>query len=710
MSRRKNSSAGIPSGAAPTAVQRLSANAIREHQAGRLDEAKRLYLEVLALNVKHAKSLFGLGLVEYQTGRYESAARMMERAIAEDAGVALYHSSLGAALQMLRQTDRAVAAYERALALAPENEDIRFALGNLCLEQNKLSEARAHYEAALRLKPAHADTHSNLGNVHLALGQLEEARACYEQALALRPQFAEAETNLGNVYLKQGEPARAAERYARAVELDPNRPETHNNLGNALRGLGKIDEARACYERALQIRPDYAHAHNNLGVVLQGLGRMEEAAAAHARAVELNPRDAGAWNNLGVVWRALGQLPTAAACHERALAFEPGYAEAHNNLGVVYRELGRLEEAAACHERALSLRAGYAEAESNLGNVRRNQGRLAEARACYQRALALKPDSGDAVWNCCLVDLLEGNFATGWRDYEVRTQRKQNAPRVFGAPHWRGEELNGARILLHAEQGLGDTLQFLRYVPLVRSRGGRVLLDVQGPLRRLAVQLPGLEAVTATGETVGGFEWQCPLMSLPLAFGTVMDTIPAEVPYLTVPEQAKAAAGALTWPENDLRVGLVWSGNPKYTDDRARSVPLPSIEPLFALKGVHWYSLQMGPAAEQLAGHGTALADLRPAIADMADTAALVDRLDLVITVDTAVAHLAGALARPVWLLLPYAPDWRWLLHRDDSPWYPTARLFRQPQPGDWSAVLARVREELMKLVHGSPQAKGRPE
>ncbi len=286
----------------------------------------------------------------------------------------------------------------------------------------------------------------------------------------------------------------------------------------------------------------------------------------------------------------------------------------------------------------------------------------------------------------------------GWRGYEVRRERKRNAPRKFDAPLWRGGDLNGTRILLHAEQGLGDSLQFLRYVPLVQASGGRVLLDVPLALRRLAGELPGLEALTATGEGLGSFEWQCPFMSLPLGFATVMDTIPAQVPYLRVPEEARQKAAVRNWPER-LRVGVVWSGNPRYSDDQARSVPLPLLAPLFGMEGMRWFSLQLGAAAEQLAGMQAEVVDLRDGIADMADTAALVERLDLVIAVDTAVAHLAGALGRPVWVLLPFAPDWRWLLEREDSPWYPSARLFRQPRPGDWGSVMERVGAELRKIA-----------
>jgi hypothetical protein len=415
--------------------------------------------------------------------------------------------------------------------------------------------------------------------------------------------------------------------------------------------------------------------------------------------VELGPEDAGAWNNLGVVLRDLGQLEESKKCHERSLELIADYAEAHNNLGAVLRDLGRLDEAEVSTRRAVELKPDYAEAVSNLGNVRRGQGRLTEARQCYEQALAMKPDLVNVKWNLCLVDLLEGKYEEGWRGYEVRTERKRNAPRKFDAPLWRGEELHGERILLHAEQGLGDTLQFLRYVRMVAARGGRVLLDVHGGLRRLAQQLPGTETVTAMGDTLGDFEWQCPLMSLPLAFATTMDTIPAQVPYLKVPEEARQRATARKWPEAGVRVGVVWSGNPKYSDDLARSAPLALVAPALDAEGMELFSLQMGAAAERLADVGARMTDLREAIGDMADTAALVEQMDVVISVDTAVAHLAGALGKPVWILLPFAPDWRWLTEREDSPWYPTARLFRQLRQGDWRAVMERVRGELMDLA-----------
>ncbi len=579
-----------------SAIQGLLANAVREHQAGRLEQAKQLYLQVLAIDVRHAKSLYGLGLILHQIGNLDAAASMMRRAIAVNPNDAAYHASLGAVL----------------------------------LDQGKMEEAKPHLERSLALKPDSTEAHTNMGILLAREGKPEEARVCYQRALALNPDSLEALCNLGNLFCTGG----------------------------------KLQDARACFERAIALQPNLAEAHNNLGVVFRDLGIFGEAQA----------------------------------CHERALALKPDYSDAHNNLGIVFRDQGKMEESVAWHERALALKPDYSEGYNNLGNTRRSQGRLEEARRCHEQALALNPGNVEAKWNLSLVELLTGDFAAGWRDYEVRTKRK-NAPRHFPEPRWRGESLNGARILLHAEQGLGDTLQFLRYVPLVQAAGGTVILDVQRSLLRLAAELPGIETLVATGDPLPPFECHSPLMSLPAAFQTSIESIPAQVPYLRVPAEAKQSAEGLEWPEKGLRVGLVWSGNPLFPEDRLRSIPLSDFGALLALHGVRFFSLQMGPAASQLAQVDAQIIDLQAAIADMADTAALIEKLDLVITVDTAVAHLAGALGKPVWVLLPFAPDWRWLMERADSPWYPTMRLFRQPKFGDWPSVLERVRGDLAMLA-----------
>jgi hypothetical protein len=345
------------------------------------------------------------------------------------------------------------------------------------------------------------------------------------------------------------------------------------------------------------------------------------------------------------------------------------------------------------------LQPNYVEAHNNLGNVLRKQAHYAEARQSYDQALALRPGYVEALWNRSLLELLLGNYAEGWRDYEVRSRRTINRPREFTQPLWRGEPLGGARILLHSEQGLGDTLQFLRYAPRVQAAGGTVLLLVPPGLQPLVAPLLGASDRVFSEESLPPFDLQCPLMSLPLAFQTALDSIPAEIPYLTVPGDALSRAENFPWPSEGLRVGLVWSGNPQHANDRFRSMRPETLAPLLSLEHIHFFSLQVGVSAEGLENLPACVTDLRPFITDMADTAALVSHLDLVITVDTAVAHLAGALAQPTWLLLPFAPDWRWLTAREDSPWYPTMRLLRQRQFGDWQSVMQRVRVELSALA-----------
>jgi tetratricopeptide (TPR) repeat protein len=611
-------------------IQGLLAKAIREHQAGKLEEAKQLYLQVLAVDVRHAKSLYGLGLIAHQVGNLEVAAKMMRRAIAISPNDAAYHASLGAVLLDEGRADEAIAAFQQVVKLNPKNEEAHFNLARICLDQRKFSEARPYLERALALKPDSAESHNNMGMLLVREGKPKEARASYQRALALNPDFFEALNNLGNLFCTGRQ----------------------------------FDEARACYERAIALRPDIAEVHNNLGVVFRDLGMFDDARA----------------------------------CHERALALKPDYAEAHNNLGIVFRDQGKLEESAACHERALALKPDHSEGYNNLGNTRRSQGRLEESLRSYEQALTVNPDNVEAQWNRSLVELLRGDFAKGWQDYEIRNRRK-NAPRGFPEPQWRGEPLHGARILLHAEQGLGDTLQFLRYVPMVQAAGGTVILDVPRNLLRLTAELPGIATLVGTGDPLPPFEWHCPLMSLPLAFGTSLDSIPARGPYLSVPAEAWKKAEALQWPDKGLRVGVVWSGNPLFPEDWIRSIPLRSCASMFRRDGIHFFSLQMGPAAAQLAEVDAPAIDLQAAIGDMADTAALLAKLDLVITVDTAVAHLAGALGKTTWILLPFAPDWRWLMERADSPWYPTMRLFRQPGFGDWGSVLERVRDELALIA-----------
>ncbi len=612
-------------------IQKLLARAVNAHKAGRLDEAKQLYLDILAIDVRHAKSLYGLGLIAQQAGNLDIASRMMQRAIAADAKDPASHRGLGGILRGMGLEDQALVEYETALEFEPNDEESHFNLADILRAKGSLEEAEKHFQRAIELRPNCSETHEKLSVVLRRQGRLDEARGSYEQALL----------------------------------HDPNNVVALQNLGNLLVNGGELDKAIAYFERALALKPDMAEAHNGMGAALHELGKLDEAEDSYSK----------------------------------ALSYQPNYADAYCNLGNLQRKRGRAAEAIEHYERALALNPDLSEAHSNLGMALVGERRLEDARKHYDRAVALEPGLGNARWNRSLLDLLEAKFESGWQDYDVRRFRKQTAPRGFAQPIWRGEPLHGERILLHGEQGFGDAIQFMRYAPLVQAAGGTVILDVKPSLARLARQQAGVAEFVATGDPLPAFEWQSPLMSLPLAFKTDLATIPNQVPYLSAPEDARQQAMDFAWPEHGKRVGLVWSGNPEYTEDRRRSMPLSEFSELLAMQGLHFYSLQFGPAARQISEIETPVIDLTPTIKDFADTAALIEQLDLVISVDTAVAHLAGALAKPIWTLLPFAPDWRWMLDRDDSPWYPSMRLFRQPERDDWTSVIDQVRNEIAASV-----------
>jgi hypothetical protein len=429
----------------------------------------------------------------------------------------------------------------------------------------------------------------------------------------------------------------------------------------ALGRLGRGTESLAAFERALTLRPGYAAAHNHRGAALSALGRTEEALAAYDRAAEL----------------------------------APDYAEAHNHRAIALHELDRAAESLAASERALALAPGFADAWYNRGNALRDLNRHADAVESYERAIALDPVHASAHWNLADCRLILGDFARGWDEYEWRWKlpARREARRDFPQPLWLGEApLAGRTILLHAELGLGDTLQFCRYATEVARRGATVVLEVQAPLVALLSRLEGVARVVARGEPLPPFDCHCPLMTLPLAFRTDLANVPARVPYLTAdPSRVsgwRERLGAAARP----RVGFAWSGSSGLRNDR-RSMTLAQMLPLLAAH-VDWVSLQkeVAPADAAVLGAQSAVRDAAPGLSDFDETAAVVELLDLVVTVDTSVAHVAGALAKPVWILLPHNPhDWRWLLGREDSLWYPQARLFRQRTPGDWAEVVARV-------------------
>ncbi len=487
--------------------------------------------------------------------------------------------------------------------------------------------------------------------------------------------------------------------YEGVLQITPNHPDALNLLGAIALDAGKHERAEGLIRRAIEIHPDAAAYHNNLGEALSALRRFDEAAAAYRQAAALDPQHAEAHNNLGIALSEQGKLDEGVAAFERAVAVQPRYAEAYYNLGNALDEAGRLADAVAAYRQALALVPDDAEMHSNLGIVLVELGEVAEALASFERALALRPDLGEARNNRGLALLLTGQYQEGWRDWRVR----QMAVLRPTCPRWDGSEFPGKTLLVHTEQGFGDTLQFVRYLPMVKQRGGRVLLACDTELQRLLAGVASVDEIVGDPETLSlsdlSVDLHIPLLDLPGLFGTRLDTTPDHVPYLEA-DPALVRAWRERVDGQGYNVGLCWAGRPT-PRNRKRSCALDAFAPLADIVGMTFYSLQKGPAAEQArrAPGGMMLMDHTAALTDFAETAALVANLDLVVSIDTAVVHLAGALGKPVWTLVPYAPAWVWLLDRKDSPWYPSVRLFRQPHPGDWESVMQQVARALAALV-----------
>ncbi|MEO8445240.1 MAG: tetratricopeptide repeat protein [Gammaproteobacteria bacterium] len=597
----------------------------------------------------------------------------------------------------------AEALYRRILARYPQHPDALHFLGLLAHQRGDHAAAVGLMDAALRAAPGLAPCCSNRGNALLALGRVEDAIASFQKAISIDRNLAEAHLNLGNALQQQGQPDEAIASYRRALRLKPQSAETHYNLGRVYESQAKMTDAVRSYGRAVALLPDYAEAHFNLGNAYHATGALAEAIASYQRAVNLKPDYAEAHNNLGAQFEARGDLAEATASYGRALALQPQFAEARNNLGNVLLAEGKLDEAIASYQAAIASRPGYAEAHNNLGNALLAAGRLDEAIRCHDRALELKPHFADARWNKSFARLLQGDYAEGWPLFEARWEVLGHHPDIplFTQPLWLGDApLAGRTLLLHHEQGLGDTLQMLRYAPLLAGRGARVIVQVPPTLAALAASVPGVAAVVATAELLPTHDLHCPFMSLPLACRTTLADIPASVPYLFVTEPAQSQWRQRVGVRLQPRIGLCWSGSTAHRNDRQRSVPLDRLLPLLGvIADFHSLQKEYRPEDRALVSPGGSLHDWSEQLDTLVDTAGLILALDLVITVDTAVAHLAGALGKPVWLLLPFAPDYRWLLGRPDSPWYPTMRLFRQPVPGAWDAVVRELSPALAAFL-----------
>ncbi len=540
--------------------------------------------------------------------------------------------------------------------------------------QGNVAEALENYDKALTLNPRNTDAMFEVSLLYARIGQRDRAADIYEQILRIRPDFPEVLNNLGIFYYENRNYGRAIELLSRAVELRPFYGSAHNNLGNCYKDQQEWQKAMDSYNRALSCEPKLYQALNNMGLTLMyGASAFNDAASCFRRVLEIDPNNLAAMTHLGLTFCLRAQFAEGIPWYEKALAIDPNYYDALNNMGNAVKAIGRLEE-------SLSL---------------------------YERALKIRPHDGELHNNVAMALLALGRYEEGWKAFEwrLKTQQLKDVERPYAQPRWNGEEAHGDKtLLIYAEQGLGDTMQFCRYVPLAKKRGWKIVLEVQAELVDLMSTSPlGAEKVIAPETAKPPFDSYCPMLSLPLAFGTTLETIPSDVPYIKA-DQTKSRI----WRERmakdpkGLKVGLVWTGNPRLFSMDLREVSIrrslkpDSLEPLAEIKNIQFYSLQKG--GFELT-NDLNMIDAIADCADFSDTAALVDNLDLVITVDTSVAHLAGAMGKPVWLLNRFDNCWRWLHERDDSPWYPTMRIFRQAELGDWKPTIVKVKEALEKLA-----------
>lgn len=569
------------------------------------------------------------------------------------------------------------------------------------LQSGRMAEAELCCQQALTLDEQHPDALHLLGVLCLHAQQPDAAIEWIGRAVQQAPR-AEYLLTLATVLERQGRLEDARQHYSRALGLRPDDAGLWNHLGNLLSQLARNDEALRHYQQALKLNPHYWEPAQNCGMLLLELGRHAETIKCFDVAATLNP-SAALYQMRAVCLSAVNRFEDAQADYEKSLALDPHLAETHNNLGLLHWRFGRLEQAFACFDRALALRPDFHAVLNNKAVVLLHLQRLDDAFATLQRSLAAAPDDAQALFYLATLQLLTGDFARGWRAREARWRLASVGlvDRGFSKPLWRGDQpLAGKTILLHSDEGLGDAIQFARYVPMVAALGARVMLEVEPPIQQCLGGIQGVAACIDRSSTPP-FDLHCPLGTLPLAFGTRLETIPFAEGYLPAPQVARVTAwDSRLGPRDRFRVGLVWAGNPDHKNDHNRSMTLRTLAPLLDCD-VQFVSLQKGVRDHDrgFLGERSGILDLTQHLTDFGETAALIGCLDLVISVDTSVAHLAGALGAPVWTLLPFNPDWRWLLNRSDSPWYRSMTLFRQRERGDWASVVDRVRGELEGVV-----------
>ncbi len=625
----------------------------------------------------------------------------------------------GLKLEFSGRREDARRCYQRVLQRDPAHFNALCLLSGLCAQSGQGELAVSLIRRALRGAPsgpmaavALAAAHSNLGNVLTALGRHDEALASHDKAVALQPRNAQCHVNRGAVLFQLGRTRDALASFETALALDGRDAAALFSRGAALDALGRSAEALASYDRAIALRPDHAPAWVNRGLSLFKLGRVADALESYDRAMALQPGLIEAHANRTTALQQLDRQAEALASADTVIALDPNHAEAHVDRGSALHILNRPEESLVSYDRAVALDPRDALAQFGRAATLATLDRHAEALRGFEAAIAVRPDYDEARFQRSLMLLSMGRFAEGWREYEWRRSRiAAPDPRKDPTRLWLGEvDLSGRTLFVHHEQGLGDTIQFCRFIPIVRRRAGAVVVSVQTSLRRLISQIdPTCDYLDGT-EVPAEYDFHCPLLSLPLALAIDLPTIPSAPRYLAADPERRARFEAWLGPRRGPRVGIAWSGSPGHDNDRNRSLAFAALAPLLAC-GADWICLhkEIRPSDLDRFFEAGGVRFAGGMLADFSDTAGLIETLDLVISVDTSVAHLAAALGKPTWILLPYGADWRWMSGRSDSPWYPTARLVRQVSPGDWPGAIDQVRRDLEAWLQAGGPDRPRP-
>jgi tetratricopeptide (TPR) repeat protein len=689
-SRKKSMPASSP-------VSARLQQAVAAHQCGNIPEAQLLYQAILELSPHDADALHLLGVTFFQQGVFDTALKLIAKSIEINPQNCLAYTNIGNVFQSMARHQDAINCYDCALSIDPGHADAFFNRGIALHSAQRDSDALTSYDQAIALNPAYAEAHHLRGNLLHLLKRPMEALTSFELAIAARPEFLDALISQGLVLQSMGRSEEALTSCNSALKVDPASAQIFNNRGLVLQSLGRENDALASYEDALLADTDFIEAHFNRGNSLFALGRFETALNSFEHALALRPAYAEAHNNKGNLLHQLHRDAEALTSYDQAISLKPDYEQAFFNRGIALQFLDRNQEASASYARAIRIKPDYTEALNNQGNTFQSLDLYQNALKAYLQAQTLDPDYADAHWNEALCRLKIGDFENGWKKYEWRWQNSISNPakQLFTRPLWGGKEnLKGKTILLHSEQGLGDTIQFFRYAGMVARLGAITALQVHPSLATLLQnRSENVQILSITDASQ--YDFHCPLLSLPLAFKTKLWAIPASDAYLFSDPGLSIIWRKKLGVKSSPRVGLVWSGNPQNANDQARSTTLSHFVKLLR-DDIQWFSLQKEiSAAEQklLQLHG--ISHFGDELNSFSETAALIEQMDVVISVDTAVAHLAAALGKPTWVLLAHNADFRWLLGRCDSPWYPSVQLFRQPGIGDWTSVFSQLAQHM---------------